>query len=161
MSSGTHRSHKIRRHSRQTHTHKHTHTRTHTRAHTRAHTHTHTLKGIYIISLIIFKRNIKEGNDEWFKLMTNVIQECVGVVAHLIRIWKNEFLFTQGLLPTSIKLFIVYISQIQAKDDVLTLNIPRSLTACPQKLELNHIIIFFNVFIKLAIRIFLSYKLIF
>jgi len=37
-------------------------------------------------------------------------------------------------------LFIVYISQIQAKDDVLTLNIPRSLTACPQKLELNHII---------------------
>jgi len=37
-------------------------------------------------------------------------------------------------------LFIVYISQIQAKDDVLALNIPRSLTACPQQLELNHII---------------------
>jgi len=37
-------------------------------------------------------------------------------------------------------LFIVYISQIQAKDDVLTLNIPRSLTACTPKLELNHII---------------------
>jgi len=37
-------------------------------------------------------------------------------------------------------LFIVYISQIQAKDDVLTLNIPRSLIACPQQLELNYII---------------------
>jgi hypothetical protein len=34
----------------------------------------------------------------------------------------------------------VYISQIQAKDDVLTLNIPQSLTVCPQQLELNHII---------------------
>jgi len=39
-----------------------------------------------------------------------------------------------------LKLFIVYISQIQAKDDVLTLSIPRSLTVCPQQLELNHII---------------------
>ena len=39
-----------------------------------------------------------------------------------------------------LKLFIVYMSQIQAKDDVLALNIPRSLTACPQQLELNHII---------------------
>ena len=37
-------------------------------------------------------------------------------------------------------LYIVYISQIQEKVDVLTLNIPRSLTACPPKLELNHII---------------------
>jgi len=37
-------------------------------------------------------------------------------------------------------LFIVYSSQIQAKDDVLTLNMPWSLTACPQQLELNHII---------------------
>jgi len=36
-------------------------------------------------------------------------------------------------------LFIVYISQIQAKDVVLTVNIPRSLSACPQQLELNHI----------------------
>jgi len=38
------------------------------------------------------------------------------------------------------KLFIVYMSQIQAKDDLLTLNIPQSLTACPQQLELNHIV---------------------
>jgi len=37
-------------------------------------------------------------------------------------------------------LFTVYISQIQAKDDVLPLNTPRSLTACPQQLQLNHII---------------------
>jgi len=37
-------------------------------------------------------------------------------------------------------LFIVYISRIQAKNDVLTLNIPRSVTACPQQLELSHII---------------------
>ena len=37
-------------------------------------------------------------------------------------------------------LFIVYISHIQSKDDVLTVNIPRSVTACPQQLELNHII---------------------
>jgi hypothetical protein len=39
-----------------------------------------------------------------------------------------------------LKLFIVYISQIQAKDDVLALTVPRSLAACPQQLELNHII---------------------
>jgi hypothetical protein len=37
-------------------------------------------------------------------------------------------------------LFIVYISQIQAKDDVLPLNMPRSLTLCPQQLQLNRII---------------------
>ena len=90
MSSGTNRSHKIRRHYRRN-----------TRAHTRA----RTLKGIYIISLIIFKRKVKERNDEWFKLMTNLIHECIGVVAHLIRIWKNEFHCTQGLLPTSVNAF--------------------------------------------------------
>ena len=39
-----------------------------------------------------------------------------------------------------LSLFIVYISQIQAKDDVLAVNVPRSLSACPQQLELNHII---------------------
>ena len=37
-------------------------------------------------------------------------------------------------------LFIVYISRMQSKDDVLTVNIPLSVTACPQQLELNHII---------------------
>ena len=88
MSWGKHRLHKIRRHCRQN-----------------THTHTHTRKGIYIIGLIIFKRKVKERNDEWFKLMTNLIQECVGVLAHLIRIWKNEFLCTQGLLPASINTF--------------------------------------------------------
>ena len=36
-------------------------------------------------------------------------------------------------------LFIVYISQMQAKGDVLTVNILRSVTACSQQLELNHI----------------------
>jgi len=36
--------------------------------------------------------------------------------------------------------FIVYISQIQSKDDVVTRSIPLSLTVCPQQLELNHII---------------------
>ena len=40
----------------------------------------------------------------------------------------------------SLKLFIVYMSQIQAKGAVLTLNIDWSLVACPQQLELNHII---------------------
>ena len=39
-----------------------------------------------------------------------------------------------------LKLFIVYMSQIQAKGAVLTLNIDWSLVACPQQLELNHII---------------------
>ena len=92
MSSGTDRSHKIRRHCRQN-----THTYAHTRAHAR--------KGIYIISLIIFKGKVQEGNDEWFKLMTNLIHECVSVVSHLIRIWRNEFHCTQGLLPISVKAF--------------------------------------------------------
>ena len=86
MSSGTHRSHKIRRHCRQ-HTHPHTHAR---------------MQGNYIISFIIFKRKVKEGNEEWFKLMTNLIHECIGVVAHLIRIWKTEFHCNQGQLPISI-----------------------------------------------------------
>ena len=70
-----------------------------THAHTQARTHAR--KGIYVISLIIFKRKVKEGNDEWFKPMKNLIRECIGVVAHLIRIWKYEFHCTQGLLPVS------------------------------------------------------------
>ena len=72
---------------------------------THTHTHTHARKGIYIIRLIIFKRKVKEGNDEWFKLKTNLIHECTGVAAHLIRIWKTEFLCTQGLLPISVNAF--------------------------------------------------------
>jgi len=75
----------------------HTHTHTHARAHAR--------KGIYIISLIIFKGKVKEGNAEWFKLMTNLVRDCTGVAAHLIRIWKNEFHFTHCLLPISVKAF--------------------------------------------------------
>ena len=90
MFSGTDRSRKIRRHCRQN---------THTRA--RA----HASKGIYITSFIIFKGKVQEGNAEWFKLKTNLIHECVGVVAHLIRIWRNEFHCTQGLLPISVNAF--------------------------------------------------------
>ena len=89
-----------------THTHTHTHTDTHTRAHT--HTRTHARKGI--ISFIIFKRKVNEGKDEWFKLMTNLIHECIGVIAHLIRIWKTEFHCNQGLLPISIQRFSLFTS---------------------------------------------------
>ena len=76
-------------------------THTHTHAHMRA----HARKGIYIISFIILKGKVQEGNDEWFKPKTNLIHECVGAVAHLIRIWRNEFHRTQGLLPISVKAF--------------------------------------------------------
>jgi len=122
MSSGTDRSHKIRRHCRQnihththttntphppththtTHPHPHTHTHTHT---TRTYTHTRASKWIYIISFIIFKGKIQEGTGEWFRLMTNLIHECIDVVAHLIRIWRNEFHCTHGLLPISVNAF--------------------------------------------------------
>jgi len=73
----------------------------------KTHTHTHVRagKGIFIIRFIIFKGKVQEGNDEWFKLKTNLIHECVGVVAHLIRIWRNEFHCTQGLLPISVNAF--------------------------------------------------------
>jgi len=67
-----------------THTYPHAHTHTSARTHTR----THARKGIYIITLIIFKSKVKEGNDEWFKIMTNLVHEGIGVIAHLIRIWK-------------------------------------------------------------------------
>ena len=92
MCSGTDRSHQIRRHCKQN---THARTRTHARAR----------KGIYITILTIFKRKAKEGNDEWFKLMTYLIHDCTGVAAHLIRIWRNEFHCTQGLLPISLNTF--------------------------------------------------------
>jgi IS5 family transposase len=63
-----------------------------------------------ILSLVIFKRKIKEGNVEWFKLMTNLIHECVGVVAHLLLIWKTDFHCNQGLLPISIQRFSLFTS---------------------------------------------------
>jgi len=71
----------------------------------KTHTRTHARKGIYIMNLIIFKGKVQEGNDEWLKLMTNLIDECIGVVAHLICIWRNEFHCTQGLLPISVNAF--------------------------------------------------------
>ena len=86
MSSGTHRSHKIRWHCRQN-THTHIHKRT---------------QGNLLYKSHYFQKGSKEGNDEWLKPMKNLIQECVGAVAHLILILKNEFLCTQGLLPTSV-----------------------------------------------------------
>jgi hypothetical protein len=75
--------------------------------HWRQHTHTHT-QGNFIISLVIFKWKIKEGNDEWFKLMTNLVHECVRVVVHLIGIWKTEFRCNQGLLQISIQRFSLF-----------------------------------------------------
>ena len=52
--------------------------------------------------------NIRNG--EWFKLMTNLIHECVCVVAHLIRIWKTDFRCNQGLLPISLQCFSLFTS---------------------------------------------------
>ena len=84
----------------------HAHTYAHTHTHTHTHTHEHARKGIHIISLIIFKRKVTEGDDEWFKLATNLIHGCIDVVAHIIRIWKNEFHCTQGLLPIFFNAFL-------------------------------------------------------
>jgi len=68
------------------------------------------LRSHSIINPVIFKRKIEEGNDEWFKLMTNYIHECIGVVAHLILIWKTEFHCNQGLLPILIQRFSLFTS---------------------------------------------------
>lgn len=129
ISSGMHRSHKIRQHCRQKNT--HTRARTHLRTH-----------GNYIISLLIFKRKVNYGSNEWFKIMTNLIRECVGVVAHLSRVWKTEFHFNQGLLPISIQRFSLFTSaKSRRRRKWWLLNVTRSLTACPQQLDLNNIYI--------------------
>jgi hypothetical protein len=74
------------------------------------HTHARTHARKEIVSLLIFKSKIKEGNDEWFKLTTNWIIEYTGVVAHLILIWTTEFHCNQGLLPISIQRFSLFTS---------------------------------------------------
>ena len=92
MSSAEHRSYKIRRYCRQN-------THTNTQAYTR------TQGDLYYKPHYFQKEKQRKEMMSCLKLMKNLVRECIGVVVNLIRIWKNEFHCTKGLLLISVKAF--------------------------------------------------------